>query len=114
MGYSCNKAAGLTLDSILEQVAPFPSPTNTWEYKGNKYFFERGREQDDGAITGQVWRMDPEDAQGRCFCHRSGSARIEPGGRVTRFPHISKQVKKVAEKYSKDTMELDKFMPSMI
>ena len=54
---------------------------NVYEHKGSRYFYDTGREQRDGAITGSVFRMS---AYGHAT--RVGSFRIEPDGTVARYP----------------------------
>ena len=46
-------------------------------------FWETGREQADGAITGTVWKPWAQD---KTRVVKAGSFRIEPDGRVSRFP----------------------------
>ena len=50
---------------------------------GARYFFDRGREQTDGAITGKLFEMLPND-----MAQFAGHVRIEPDGTITRFPRI--------------------------
>jgi hypothetical protein len=55
--------------------------SNAYETEGKRFFYDTGREQRDGAITGQVFRMLPDG-----MAVRSGSFRIESDGTVTRYP----------------------------
>ena len=94
MGYSCTKAAADTLDKILHSIVDPNGSSNAWTYKGQRYFYERGRENLDGAITGTVWKFvyrpdlnPPERAK------RAGTVRIEADGSLTRFPHIPLSVR---------------------
>jgi hypothetical protein len=65
---------------------------------GKPYFFERGREQEDGAITGCIMLMLPED-----YCQRvGGSVRIEPDGTITRFPVLTKTEREEAQNTMRD------------
>lgn len=89
MGYSYAAKAGYVLDELMIQVQISPSKTGTsngWSYQDREYFFEYGRENNDGAITGIVWEI----LSGGNRCRRTGSARIEPDGRITRFPTSNK------------------------
>jgi len=99
MGYSCTVKADLTLDGIRKLVCN--EIQNEFEIDGEKYFSEIGRENDDGAITGTIWNIIKEGAwKGRC--KKAGSFRIEPDGKIKRFPFISKENKKIAEGYGRE------------
>jgi len=106
MGYSCTAAAAAAYveESMMEVLHETTAPemrnnSNTWDSKGERYFFERGREQDDGAITGVVWQTYEKD--GKDYCHRAGSVRIEPDGKITRWSTSNKQQRQRAEKMGK-------------
>ena len=70
-------------------------------------FFEIGREQDDGSITGTVWRHlnAKEKAHWQSLDRldervtRRGSFKIDAKGHVVRFPGISKDIRKLAEEH---------------
>ncbi len=94
MGWSCTAKAGLTLDGISKT---FQGSSNTWNTEKGTFFFETGRENADGAITGQVWKMVDVPKKGRC--NRSGSFRIETDGTIARFPHLPAWIKKSAVEY---------------
>ena len=49
---------------------------------GKTYFYQMGREQDDGAIVGQTFLINDE----MTLSWKKGNWRIEPDGRVTRKP----------------------------
>jgi hypothetical protein len=98
MGYSCRRSAQLCVDEIEKRIIPATGPSNTWMYKGNTYFWERGREQDDGAITGTVWLIydkpgSPIGENSTKLCHRSGTIRVEGHGKLTRWPFIPREVR---------------------
>jgi len=95
MGWSCTARAGLTLDGISKA---FQGSSNTWNTEKGTFFFETGRENDDGAITGQVWKTVDVPKKGRC--KRAGSFRIEPNGKINRFPHLPSWLKVRAQEYS--------------
>lgn len=94
MGWSCTAKAGLTLDGISKL---FQGSSNTWTTEKGTFFFETGRENSEGAITGQVWKMIVWQGEDRI--KRSGSFRIEPDGIIARFPHLPAWMKRVAVEY---------------
>lgn len=49
---------------------------------GRLYFYEIGREREDGAIVGVSYLMDEEMKR----CWKKGGWRIEPDGKITRRP----------------------------
>lgn len=87
MGYSCTKAAADTLDAI-QKLYGDPTTGNTLLLGDKKYFHERGREQNDGAITGKVFVFVTVST-----CIPCGTYRINPDGTIARFPHLSKKQK---------------------
>ena len=89
MGYSCRQSADKAHDVILRAVTDPAGSSNTWEFRGVRYFYETGREQRDGAITGTVWRFLADDSHVR----RAGSVRIDPDGRLVRWPCIPADVR---------------------
>lgn len=93
MGYSYNALAGFAMDKVTKDLGCGNNglPSNTFESKGNKYFYEHGREQRDGAITGIVWKF-----VGGETVRKAGSFRIEPNGIVTRFPGTTKKMRRSA------------------
>lgn len=84
MGYSCTRDAGDMLGIVGKVYATDGNP-NVLTINGKRYFFERGREQADGAITGTLMMMLDGD-----YCRRAGRVRIEPDGTLTRFPALRK------------------------
>lgn len=88
MGYSCSYAANEALKFILKSVC-YPLSNNTWKYDGNEYFFERGRENRDGSITGTVYSFLEDGSHVR----KVGSVRIEKNGAITRFPAIPSRLR---------------------
>lgn len=88
MGWSCNRDAGLTLDALKRFCVQQNGSSNTYTSKGTTYFFEISRnEHSDGAITGTIWKIQPDG-----MCRRSGSLRIEGDGTISRGPAILKKV----------------------
>ena len=95
MGYSCSTKANMVLDSLLvllQSSCPEINSSNTWEKKSIKYFYEIGKENIDGAITGKVQRFVGDN-----LCKVAGSFRIESNGKITRFTGSTKQQRKEAE-----------------
>jgi len=100
MGWSCTARAGLVFDALGQE---FNQPTSNGLPGGG--FYEAGREQDDGAIVGSVWR--PLNAAERArWAHldrldervvRAGSFRIAPDGRIVRFPRTTAEQRRRAE-----------------
>src|SRR4051812_48515125 len=90
MGWGCTAKAGYRLSAIQDWTYAHGGlgSQNSWrDPKGNRYFFEVGREQRDGAITATIFKW-VDDTHAR----RSGSLRIEPDGRGFRGPAILKNV----------------------
>ena len=87
MGYSCSAAASLTMTAIGELIGGESS--NGMPDGG---FYERGREQPDGAMTGSVYV--PVGTNG---CRKRGSFRINADGKVTRFPGLTRVLLAKAE-----------------
>ncbi len=97
MGYSCTANASLTLEGIMNQRSD-TSSSNTWEHEnGFVYFYDVGRENRDGAITGSVWKVLKNGN-----AKPSGNFRIEPDGSVTRFPCLTKAMRKYANQQKSD------------
>lgn len=85
MGYSCRQDAQDTLAVISRRFATDGNP-NIWTIgtvQRKQYFFERGREHDDGAITGTLMVILEGD-----YCKSVGSVRIEGDGTITLFPKL--------------------------
>jgi len=89
MGYSCTAAASFTMDAIGKLIGKEVS--NAMPDGG---FYERGREQIDGAMTGTVWAGIPGDPN---HCRKRGSFRINPDGKVARFPGLKRDMLAKAE-----------------
>ncbi len=95
MGYSYSAKAGYVMDELIIQLQATDSrPDGGNDYfSGNvHYFFEHGREQSDGAITGTVWKYTGEKT-----CRKSGSFKIESNGRISRFIGSSKNQRESAQ-----------------
>jgi hypothetical protein len=93
MSYSCAARAS-DIERVWADVCyKQTGSSNVYEVDGKRYFYNVGREQRDGAVTGSVWRMEValRDSKGSHVgsdgvCVRAGTFRIEPDGTVTRFP----------------------------
>jgi len=114
MGYSCTVKASLVLDAIQATFEATVPGTGSNRMPGGG-FWERGREQADGAITGTTWKLfrklsDTERAEaaakmgGNCKpewigdpCTRGGSFKISADGKILRFPGLSSAQKAAAE-----------------
>lgn len=87
MGYSATSRAFRTLEQIESLMkgrnATVSNGIVTNEWTG---FWEMGREQADGAIVGSIHK-NVNGTQ----CIRYGSFRIEPDGKLSRFPGLSKR-----------------------
>jgi hypothetical protein len=83
MGYSCTKAASDTLHAV-HHLFNAGKNQSTLLINGTEYFFERGRENGDGAITGTLMEMLPND-----YCRKAGSVRIDGEGKIARFPGLT-------------------------
>ena len=103
MSYSCTKNADDVLKNINDilqskyrnklpktkngQVIDFAIPNG---------FFEIGKENYDGAITGTVWKFqkDTSEISENSYIKKAGSFRINPNGFIKRFPLLPKEIKK--------------------
>lgn len=80
MGWSCAAIAADTLNRLSAKCRESSGSSNVWESGGVRFFFEPSRvEHGDGAITGSIWRMLPDN-----MARRVGSFRIEADGRLSR------------------------------
>jgi hypothetical protein len=104
MGYSYAAKAGYVLTALQAVVdREWPNPVSNALPNG---FWETGKENADGAITGTVWRtvkkLTDEERKAEAIkrgcadhpdwigdpCRRAGSFRIEATGKIKRFPTI--------------------------
>jgi hypothetical protein len=75
----------MTLNNINGSKLTDYHYSNTWESNGNKYFYERGRENQDGSITGSIYKFI-----GNTHCQKIGSIKILPNGKVKAWPGMPK------------------------
>lgn len=98
MGYSATVAAvesaQIMVDLLKSRLGDGGGGSNTWGAR--QHFIERGRENDDGAYTGTVYGPS---VRGPGFAHRLGTARVEPDGRVTRWPTSIKSERDTASAF---------------
>jgi hypothetical protein len=81
MGYSCTAVAAMVQDEMVNFLQSGDNKTsNTWVIRGRKYFYERGRENGDGRITGTVWESVGNMARKR------GNYCITADGEVKSWP----------------------------
>ena len=82
MGWGCATVASNVLDVLMK---PFRDESaNGFKVKENRYFYEFGREQQDGAIVGSVFKY----CEDNIHVTRFGGFRISGRGEVERFPGL--------------------------
>jgi hypothetical protein len=94
MGWSCRRDAGLRLDAISAACIAQTGSSNIFKVGNDTYFWETGKEQRDGAITGSVNKFIGEDK-----CRRSGGFRIEGDGTMKRGPKWMQNVPAIMVQY---------------
>lgn len=82
MGYSATAKAMKVLDTFKSDTGM----SNTWIRDGVAHFFEIGRENADGSITGTVWRGTFGDVRAMGYAYRQGSFKIDADGHILRAP----------------------------
>lgn len=92
MGYSSSAYASYTMVAVADLLRGKLDTNNGIERNGG--FWEIGRENWDGAMTGTVWKMLPDGVRAR----RAGTFRIEADGHITRFPTLTKAERLACEK----------------
>jgi hypothetical protein len=92
VGYSCTKDASDMLGLVRHTLSDHKTSNglqigaDTWGgQQGRTYFYEIGRENADGSITGTVF----ENIDGS-HARRYGSFKIAADGRVVRFPLLTR------------------------
>lgn len=101
MGYSCSMAADYTLSAVQALIGD-PTSGNRLANGG---FWDRGRENKDGAITGVVFKPHATNI-GYVITH--GSFRIEPTGIINRWPGMKQDMKDKALKLAYKLCEKDR------
>ncbi len=102
MGYSCSAKASYVMDVIMEQNRHENSGNVYKSVTGDLYFWERGRENADGAMTGPVHKFLPGDR-----ALKVGSYRINRDGRIERFPGLDQNQRQRAERAGLHKFDLD-------
>lgn len=83
MGWSATKKACDTMETLDRKCKEISGMSNRYTgTDGKTYFYQIGREQQDGAIVGQVFLMDT----GANLCWRKGSFKISADGKIARKP----------------------------
>jgi len=92
MGYSVSAKADYVMTALLAelQMAGPAKASNGWTIGKREYFEEVGKENDDGAMTGTIHQIK------NGLCYKAGSFRIEPDGKISRFPASNKQQRESA------------------
>jgi len=93
-GYSCSRDAANTLGVIGKMFATDGNP-NSLTIKKEQYFVERGDEQQDGAIIGELFLMFPNEE-----CRKIGSTRINADGTIAQFPVMSGRTRRGREHHA--------------
>lgn len=98
MGYSCTAKASFVLEEIRKvfdsrTTKKVGSNSIINNYGVDIGFYEIGRENQDGAITGSVFKFVSADGR----CRKAGSFKIAANGRIERFPSLTSVTKNQCE-----------------
>lgn len=95
MGYSCSRKASIRLEQVIKFLQNLHgNPTNSSNSWGEGYFYEIGRENVDGSITGKVMKPIPNKPG---YCISAGGFKIDPNGDIVRFPTLQKKYKDIIQ-----------------
>jgi hypothetical protein len=97
MGYSCTKAASCML-GLIRHTFTDGQTSNGLRIGAATFFYEIGRENADGSITGTVF-----ENTGVGTCRKYGSFKIHAEGVIVRFPGV-KQNQRVSLKFKFDEL----------
>ena len=86
MGWSCTVDADKTLEKIQTFCKKLTGISNEWIKDGDKYFFDIGKEQKDGSITGNVYQIID-----RNMAVKIGFFKISANGKIISFPKLPKE-----------------------
>ena len=92
MGWSCTQAAGRVMEYWTKTCIANSGKQNEWKEKNNIYFWEIGRENRDGAITGTIVKVFNMRPDGSSQCRVCGSFRINPDGTIKRAPTFLRMI----------------------
>jgi len=83
MGYSATAKAMEVIEKITEKCLNETGSQNVWKHKGKFYMFEIGRENMDGAVTGQIFLLLTNNASfKRAKAIKKGGFKINPDGSI--------------------------------
>lgn len=99
MGYSCSLIANYVLTAIHAKIGHSDSSNRLL----NGGFWQRGRENKDGSITGKVFAPHPNPTQSDLgYVIEVGSFKIDYTGAIKRFPGLSKKEHARIYEYAKE------------
>jgi hypothetical protein len=75
----------MTLNKINGKDITDYHHSNSWEANNENFFYERGPGNNDGSITGSIYKFI-----GETHCKKIGSIKILPNGKVKRWPGMPK------------------------
>lgn len=88
MGWSCSRAAGQVMDRWIAFCVKSTGSQNVYKNNGKEYFLEYSNEEyDDGAITGEVMQMFPNN-----MCRAVSKFRINGDGTIAQAPDVLKDL----------------------
>lgn len=90
MGYSATANAIDRLNMIMRENDNASS--NTWDNGDTTYFYEIGRENSDGSVTGSVYEI-----RGK-YARKKGGFKIDSYGKVLRFPGLTKKMREAGNR----------------
>lgn len=94
MGYSCRADASKVTDLWTAKCVTETGSSNTWiDSDGVKRFYEIGREQADGSITGTIFQSVPAPVGAHpdsVYARPAGTFKIGPDGDFVRGPAFLK------------------------
>jgi hypothetical protein len=105
MGYSCTRDAQDTLATLSNRFATDGNPNilTMGTVRKARYFFERGRENEDGAITGRLMVMvQNADGTDTEFAQVKGSVKIAADGTIERWPNLIARDRREIENSARD------------
>jgi len=106
MGYSSTAIAMFSLEAIVETLqsrdGDSGGSSNSWGISSdNARFYEIGRENPDGSITGTIMGPSPKGPQ---YSKAVGSFKITASGEIIRFPTATASERKAATEKAQEKM----------